>query len=79
MGVMTDPDVTTVERKLDETLAQLKATRDPERKRILLKQMRTQMMELDRLVFDHTRLPKPPPGLNNTKAITKAGFPAIFD
>lgn len=55
---MTEPDIATVERKLDETLAQPKNANDPERKRALLKQMRNLMAELDRLVFDHTRFPK---------------------
>jgi hypothetical protein len=55
---MAEPVVASLEKQLDETVVQLKATNDPERKRALLKQMRTLMEELDRLVFDHTRFPK---------------------
>ena len=56
--VMTAPEVQVVQRKLDETLAQIRQTQDPERKRALLKEMRVLMAQLDSLVFDHTRFPK---------------------
>jgi hypothetical protein len=55
---MSNPDIAGVEKKLDEIVAQLKATNDPERKRALLKQMRTLMAQLDSLVFDQTRFLK---------------------
>ena len=53
---MTKPEIAVVERKLEEVLTKLKDAHDPEQKRALLKQMRTLMAELDKLVFDHTRL-----------------------
>jgi hypothetical protein len=56
---MSEPEVASIERKLAEILAQPKVTNDPERKRMLLKQMRTLMAGLDTIVFDHTRLQKP--------------------
>jgi hypothetical protein len=51
---MSDPEVSKIERKLEEILAPLKVTNNPERKRMLLKQMRTLMADLDTVVFDHS-------------------------
>jgi uncharacterized membrane-anchored protein len=54
---MAAPEITTIEQKLEQVVVDLKKTNDPERKRALLKQMRTLMAELDEFVFDHTRFP----------------------
>ena len=48
---MTDPAVTAIEQKLDDTVAKLKNCNDPKQKRQLLKAMRALMADLDRLVY----------------------------
>ena len=58
---MTAPEIQVIQQKLDDTLAQLKDMHDPERKRELLKQMRSLMATLDKLVFDSTRIAKQSP------------------
>jgi hypothetical protein len=55
---MTTPEISAIEQKLDEVVTKLKATHDPEQKRALLKQMRTLMAELDKVVFDSSRFPE---------------------
>jgi hypothetical protein len=55
---MTDTVIADVERKLDEIVAKLKLSNDPEHKRQLLKQMRALMADLDRFVFGHDGLRK---------------------
>jgi hypothetical protein len=52
---MTEPEIATLEKKLDDVLARLKETRDPQLRRSLLAEMRGLMAELDRFVLDPTR------------------------
>ena len=52
---MTEPGITAVEKRLDETLAKLKKFTDPDIRRNLLAEMRTLIAELDRLVLASTR------------------------
>jgi hypothetical protein len=60
---MTEPAIDAVQRKLDETLSRLKATKDPDLRRSLLLEMRLLMAELDGLVLEsarsYTARPKP--------------------
>lgn len=48
-------------KKLDSVLAGLKATTDPDLRRLLLAEMRVLMAELDELVLEPVRFPKTKP------------------
>jgi len=48
---MTNPRITAMEQKLEETLAKLKVCKDPSTRRSLLAEMRVLLAELDRLVY----------------------------
>jgi len=46
---MHEPDFDKVARQLEETLSQLKGTKDPEQRKSLLRTMRRLLVEADRL------------------------------
>jgi len=53
---MTAPAVQVLEQKLDAISAQIRECKDPQLRRTMLIQMRQMMAELDRVVFDSSRL-----------------------
>jgi hypothetical protein len=53
---MTAPAVQVLEQKLDAIPAQIRECKDPQLRRAMLIQMRQMMAELDRVVFDSSRL-----------------------
>jgi hypothetical protein len=48
---VSKPEFAEVQRKLDEALAKLKATQDPNLRRELLKEMRLLLIEAERLAY----------------------------
>ena len=46
---MAEPDFDKVARQLEETLSQLKSTKDPEQRKSLLRTMRRLLIEADRI------------------------------
>lgn len=60
---MTNPDIHSLEQKLDAINARIRECKDPELQRALLIQMRQLMAELDRVVADPTRLNAAKPDL----------------
>ena len=58
---MTEPAIQAIEQKLDDVLAQLRGSTDPQVRRTLLGQMPALMAELDRPVLDPTRFPRSDP------------------
>ena len=55
---MTEPKVAAVAQKLDQTLAKLQESKDPDTRKNLLSEMRILIAELNELVF--APLPRPP-------------------
>jgi hypothetical protein len=53
---MTAPAVQVLEQKLDAISAQIRECKEPHLRRNMLIQMRQMMAELDRVVFDSSRL-----------------------
>lgn len=49
---MREPDFEKVSKQLEETLSQLKGTKDPEKRKALLRSMRRLLVEADRLNLD---------------------------
>jgi hypothetical protein len=49
---MREPNFDSVARQLEETLSQLKRTKDPEQRKSLLRTMRRLLVEADRLNLD---------------------------